>query len=289
MNVILFGGSGFLGLRLKKFLLSKKYNVFSAGRSYKNEIVLDILDPKLNLDLRLHKYKFDIAVNLIAITNVLECEVNVDKCTQINVLGSKLIAEFCKKNAVYLLNISTDMIYDKEYSTEKEPNPQNSYSISKLKAEKYLEGFNSSSLRLAFLGKSLDENKGFVDWLLNSVKNKFEIKLWDNVYSTPLSIKDTLDAILIAIELRINGIYNVGSSAQFTKYQFGIKLLDVLGISYKNIKKVNYQNQKEKVFRPLKMSMNSSKFISLTNWRQPDFSTTINNVSIEYLNEDRIF
>ena len=239
--------------------------------------------------MRLHKYKFDVAVNLIALTNVLECEVNIEKCNQINVLGSKLIAEFCKKNKVYLLNISTDMLYDKEYSNEKDPNPQNSYSISKLKAEKYLEGLHSSSLRLAFLGKSLDKNKGFVDWLLNSINNKFEIKLWDNVYSTPISIKDTLDAISIAIELRINGIYNVGSSQQFTKYQFGIKFLDALGISYKNIQKVNYQNQNEKVFRPLKMSMDSSKFISLTNWRQPDFSTTINNVSIEYLNEDRTF
>ena len=37
----------FFRLRLKNFLITKKYNVLSAGRSHKNEIQIDILDPKL--------------------------------------------------------------------------------------------------------------------------------------------------------------------------------------------------------------------------------------------------
>lgn len=288
MKIILFGGSGFLGKRLKSFLVSKGFLVLSAGRSPKNDIILDITNSSLDLNNILSKHNFEVAINLIAITNLLECENCKNTCYQVNVNGTKLISEFCNYNDIYLLNISTDMLYDKEYSIESDSNPINEYSISKFKAESYLQNLNASSLRLAFLGRSFD-NKGFVDWLLNSISQKKEIYLWQNIFSTPLSIKDTLNAILIAIELKIKGVYNVGSSQQFSKYKFSIELLKRLKISYKKIKIINYSNTMEGVFRPLFMSMNSKKFINLTNWIQPDFSTTIDNVANEYINEDWIF
>lgn len=285
MKIILFGGSGFLGKRLKSFLISKRFFVLSAGRSPQNDIVLDVLDTSLDLSNILSKYNFEVAINLIAITNILECEKFKDKCNQVNVMGTKIIAEFCNHNDIYLLNISTDMLYNKEFAVENDSNPINEYSISKFKAERYLDNLNASSLRLAFMGRSHNK-KGFVDWLLNTINSKKEIDLWNNIFSTPLSIKDTLDAIFITINLKIRGVYNVGSKQQFSKYKFSIELLNKLKISYKNINVINYINSGEEVFRPLNMSMNSTKFINLTNWSQPDFSTTIDNIANEYLNEN---
>ena len=59
MNILIFGGEGFLGRRLKNYLIEKKFNPKSAGTSIKNDIVLDI--TKLHLFKSLEKYKFDLA------------------------------------------------------------------------------------------------------------------------------------------------------------------------------------------------------------------------------------
>ena len=285
MKIIIFGGNGFLGKRLKTYLIKKNFIVQTAGKSPNNDIQLDVTES--NLIKLLKPYNFQIAINLIAITDIAFCEKNSKECFSVNVLGAKRIAEYCSEYNIYAINISTDMVYNSfRFSSENEEKPINKYGFSKLNAEKEFMKIKSASLRLAFLGKSVDREKGFVDWLINSNSSPEKINLWDNIYSTPISIKDTLEVINITLKRKLNGIFNVGCSEEFTKYNFGCNLLKKLDLSLLNIKKEEYINTSNNIKRPLGMSMNSCKFINYTGWKQPDLSTTIKNVANDYLNEN---
>ena len=57
-------------------------------------------------------------------------------------------------------------------------------------------------------------------------------------------------------------------------------------LSEDKIIRIEYDNSLTKIVRPYEMSMNSEKFINLTNWKQPDLLTTIDNVAFDYLNEN---
>tara|TARA_X000000950_G_C13894492_1_gene652258 strand:+ start:792 stop:1643 length:852 start_codon:yes stop_codon:yes gene_type:complete len=282
MNILIFGGEGFLGRRLKNYLIEKKFNPKSAGTSIKNDIVLDI--TKLHLFKSLEKYKFDLAINLVSLTNVEVCEKEKEACYLLNVIGARNISNYCGSNNIYLINISTDMVYSsKKYSKESDYAPINEYGFTKLKAENEFSKIKSASLRLAFMGRSKIVEKGFVDWLLSSINSENQICLWDNIFSTPISIKDTLDVILIFIKNRFEGVFNIGSSERFSKYEFALKFIEKMKLSEDKIIRIKYDNN---IVRPYEMSMNSGKFINLTNWKQPDLFTTINNVAFDYLNEN---
>ena len=68
MNVIILGASGFLGSHLCNFLKVKN-TVLRCGRNKKNDIILKNINQK-KISKILERYKPDIIINLINLTNV---------------------------------------------------------------------------------------------------------------------------------------------------------------------------------------------------------------------------
>ena len=91
MKILVFGGSGFLGSHLKKFFFEKKIKYLSCGRNSRNDILLKEYNEK-EISKIIINLKPDVVINLVSMTNVDECEKNLDKAKKVNTYIAKNIS-----------------------------------------------------------------------------------------------------------------------------------------------------------------------------------------------------
>ena len=118
---------------------------------------------KLNFCLEfLKKNKFDVIINLSAITDIDFCEKNKKIAKNVNFKIVKNICESIKKNKLdtFLIHLSTDQFYYKfKKNNEELKTYKNFYCKTKLLSEFECLKINSAILRTNFIGKSLKKNR----------------------------------------------------------------------------------------------------------------------------------
>ena len=282
------GSSGLLGSSLTPKLNSLKYEVIT--HSLNNQT-----DYKVNLCFKNNVFEFlkevqpDIIINLVALTNVDYCENNPDEAYNINVKVVINITDYIIQSTreIYLLQISTDQVYDNNFyhHIEEDVTIKNVYSFSKIMAEEVAKKVPSSIIRTNFFGKSHSKNKkSLTDWVYNKLQNNQTLKAFDNVYFNPLSIGTLCSIIINLIDNKYTGIYNLGSWGGFTKAEFIIYFAKSLNLSIDNI----VQTPVEKVlldgaYRPKNMLMDCKKLENKLNYKLPNIIDEIQLCAQEYL------
>lgn len=262
-NVLILGAFGRLGSSLS-VCLAKDFNVFRAGRSISSEVHMDEITPS-SLKEVLSKNDIGVIVNLIACTDISECERNPINAFMANAVIPKYIvdaANTINKN-IFILHISSDQVYSGLYMhTEDQPNPCNIYAASKLAGEIPIRSYvNSCVLRTNYFGISTAKNKNsFLDWLVNSINSSKEITIFKNVFFSPVGSNSLCNLINRVINVRLNGLYNFGSSKQISKADFAIMTAKILGAKETKFK-INDYFSNENIVRPLNMSMDSTKIL----------------------------
>lgn len=159
-NILITGGAGYKGIILTKKLLDKGYEVTIIDNfMYGYEPILHLsMHPNLNIikgDVRngikdIHKY--DVIFHLAGISGFPACASNPHSAQLINVEATKMLAEDMSPSQM-LINASTTSLYGKAgepCDENTEVNPANTYSRTKLEAEKILmDKPNTISLRFA--------------------------------------------------------------------------------------------------------------------------------------------
>ena len=86
-------------------------------------------------------------IHAAAETNVDKCETQKGHAWNVNVEGTRNVAEACAEVSVKLIHISTDYVFDGEkgyYKEEDKPNPRNPYSASKAGAELLCQAYSET-------------------------------------------------------------------------------------------------------------------------------------------------
>ena len=168
-----------------------------------------------------------------------------------------------KDRDTYLIHFSSDHVYSGigPHSEKKKIIPLNHYARTKLLSEKILnENKYCCILRTNFFGKSEIKNrKSFSDWVVYNLKNKKEIKLYKDIFFSPLSMHSLSKVLIKIISKKITGIYNLGSRAGMSKAMFGIYFKNLLNLKNINLRCVKYYKMKTKLKRPHDMRMNCKK------------------------------
>lgn len=286
-KILVLGSSGLLGAFFKKNTsLSDTYNLFwhSSSDLTANEF-FDALDEKKflkNLDL----IKPNIVINLIALTNVDLCEVDINLSykvnVNVNVILNKWIEEF--NNDCKIIYISTDHLYDgKNYSIEEDTNPVNVYALTKFLAEKVLSiNTNKAILRTNFFGKTCSAKKNsFTDWIYKAAIENQKIYLADDIVFNPVSMKTLIICIEKIIQDNLEGTFNIASQNSLSKYEFGTFFLQELNLDLSNVIKTTADKIGFKTKRPLNMSMSTKKILS-RGYLMPKIEDEIKSVALEY-------
>lgn len=263
-RIAVLGSSGLLGSRLIAHLRSKEAHVTGSHEETSVNRKVNVTDYD-SLSLFLNIFNPNIIINLVAQTNVDMCENNRELAYQLNVGSVDNIVKWIKQYSPLcrLIHISTDHVYDGNgLKKEEQINLINYYAHTKFISENVASCINATIFRTNFFGKSRSEGrKSITDWIFNALEKREEIKIFNDIFFNPVSIKTLLDVIEDACVNEYRGVYNVGSHDGLSKADFVENFSRFLGKDTSILNRVSYiSNHSLNTKRPKNMMMNVDKY-----------------------------
>lgn len=288
IKIAILGGTGLLGKPLTDFFKKNNYDVITISRNSSDaDYNIDVNNAQKLLEA-FYNFQPNLIINLVAITSVDLCESNIPLAYKVHVKLNEVLADYSIQTKTKILYISTDHFYEGNGSKELDLYPQNVYGLTKLMGENVLLRCDSVILRTNFFGYSQTQNRfSLTDIMYNNAKNGIEIKLFDDVYFSPLSIKSLCSCIMHVVEYWKNGIYNVGSKNGMSKADFVIHFLKATGFKNISFERMSIKDSHLTVNRPKDMRMNVELFENTYCYELPSLVDEIDLVAGDY-NEKKI-
>ena len=273
-KILLTGATGLLGINF--YLLNKTFKIkpliHKRFIKLKNSDKANLLNVK-KLKFIIKNFKPDIILHTAALTNIDKCEANKSLAKDLNVKVTKNLVEISKLYNLKLVFISTDHLYRKKkhyFGENENTSPVNYYAKTKKKAEDIIKKKlkNYLIIRTNFFGWGTKYRKSFSDTIIQKLKKKKTVMLFDDVYFNPVSIVFLCMIIKKLILENKRGIFNVSSNLSISKYQFGLMIAKIFNFNTKLIKPIKLTDKKitkrsnfmslsnKKLIKTLKISSN---------------------------------
>lgn len=281
-KVLILGASGLLGSQLAPILRSFDFEVTASGYSNSAEPIVncDATDFE-ELSKLIKKSDPDFVINLVALTSVDKCEVEIDLAYQLNTKVVENIAKAIQQNSakkIRIIHVSTDHIYNKPsgFSEESEVSLLNVYSLSKYAGELALHGSDSVTLRTNFFGPGrVGTRKSFWDSIEDSLSSEQPFYGFIDSFFNPLSIDQLSIEICRVLKNWVPGVYNLGASTGMSKFAFARLVASQLGLDSNLIRERRITSVPNLVPRPSNMTMNVEAYQRTFNVQLPSLESLI--------------
>jgi len=277
-KMLVIGGTSLLGYKLlsntNDFELYASYNKNLINLKNVETLKIDITNKK-NCE-KIFDLKPDIIINTAAITNVDYCEKFERNAFDVNVTGTKNIAEIAEKLGVKLIHISTDAVFSgdkKIYLEEDEPNPISVYGKTKLESEKIVSKVNDSViLRPSVLFgwipfeyvKTIDESRktmNFGLWVIDQLYKNNKMSIVNDQINTPTLADNLAENIIEIIKKDLTGIFHLSGLSCISRLDFSKKIAKTLGYSDNLISSISSEKLKQFAPRSLESCLNCDKIV----------------------------
>ncbi len=273
-RILIIGSNGMLGQRLTEFY-KKSGDVEIMTCSAEDESFIENVEYK-KVDIReksdvkniVMKFFPDVIINTAAYTNVDGAESERELAWQINVVGVKNIARIAQAIDAHVIHISSDYIFDGKngpyYETDN-ANPISYYGRTKLASENELvvSGVRNSIIRTNVLyGPAKFGRPDFVKWVVNSLREKKNIRIVTDQFGNPTFIDDLVFGIDAVIERDAEGIYNIGGKDFVTRFEFTNIIADYFNLDKSLITPILTKELHQPAPRPLKSGLLIEKAIA---------------------------
>ncbi len=230
MRALLIGSQGQLGSDLRR--------VWTGDLVALSHEELDVCDRD-QVYTTIGREAPDLVINTAAYHRVDECERNVARAFEVNVLGAKYVADAARQAGAAVMFISTDYVFDGEqgspYDEEDPARPLSVYGVSKLTGEHVVRQSNprhfvvrSSSL----FGVAGASGKGgnFVETMLRKAREEEPLRVVDDQVSSPTFTADLAAKLQELAATDRFGLYHVTNSGQASWYRFAGKIFELAGL-----------------------------------------------------------
>ena len=283
-NFLILGSNGSLGKKIIKILTSKKNCSFKTIAKKKADFNFD-LENFNKLEKIIKNNNFNYIINCAAFTNLLYCEKNFKKILKINTKLPVKLSYWSKKYNYRYVHISTDHIYISKKNIFNSENSKigwhNKYSKSKFLAEKNL--INKKKIlivRTNFIDNRFNK-KSFLYWLHECIKNKINIPLFFDMYTSTIDLKTFSNTLIKLVMTNSFGTYNIGSNQILSKKDFALKYFKKLKI-YPPHFDLQTNNNLEFLFKRGKhLGLNIQKIEKKLKIKMPNSNKVINNLFYE--------
>jgi len=222
MKVLLFGSDGQLGWELQR-TCPDTIEMVTCDYPNVDFCSAHTIEKCINATLP------DCIINAAAYTAVDKAEQETDLAYRINHDAVLEIAERCKKNNIFMVQISTDFVFNgrnfKPYKPYDTPSPESVYGKSKREGEKaVLDILNDKALliRTAWLYSSHGNN--FVKTMIHLMKERETLTVIDEQIGTPTWALGLAHAIWNSIEKKITGIFHWTDAGVASWYDFAMAI-----------------------------------------------------------------
>lgn len=290
IRILITGSSGMLGATLVK-MWSDIYDIYATDISSFRE---QPAKKFMSFDLLSNSYSElikwsepDIIVHCAAIINLEFCEKNPDIAFSVNSESVRRLIQSSKNSKIIF--ISSDAVYHDGIFMAKESDkifPENIYGKSKVLGEKCLfeDTNNHCCIRTTIIGKNINpDRKGFIEWIIDSVKKGKNIKLFQDANFTPITIWHLAKEMQFIIDNNIKGTYNISGREKISKYEFGLRLCSSLNLDVGDISKGYLMDHKSIVKRSRDQTLDSTLYASKYNRNLPTISELIHLLKEQYI------
>jgi dTDP-4-dehydrorhamnose reductase len=267
-SVFISGGSGLLAINWA-YTIRQKYTVhlnlheriIKPKGIHVSKSNLGSLNDLLN---HLEKINPVAIIHTAGLTNVEVCEANPQLAWHVNVDLSANIAKAAKILGIPFVHISTDHLYQGMHANINEleiVKPVNVYGDTKAKAEEAVLQNNEHALiiRTNFYAWGPSYRQSFSDRIINALRGKKEIILFNDVYYTPILAEALILSVHELLEKKAKGIFNVVSDDRISKFDFGITIANEFNLDRNYIKPGFFRSHSALVHRPADMSLSNNK------------------------------
>lgn len=220
------GAEGHIGTALLDLLEGVEYQLLPTDI---NEVDITKIDEVAQF---VHVNRPDVVINCAGLTDVQECENNVDEAYRVNAIGVRNVALAANEVNAKVIQISTDDVFDKEsripYNEFDNVHPRTIYGKSKEAGEKILTQLLN---RFVIIRSSWIYGIGrdFVDEVLRNVGQGKTMEVPNNQYAAPTSAKELAKVIRYFIDNEEYGLYHVVCPGSCSRYEFARTILEYSG------------------------------------------------------------
>ena len=252
-QVLILGAGGQLGSELMKLFLGAT-GVYHAGSE--GSLTIDITNFVKLEDIIL-KMRPKIIINTVALTNVDKCETEKRIANEINAEAVRHMVRAAAVSKSYLVQVSTDYVYDGAEGMYKEtaiPNPINFYGLSKLLGDWAAQSYDDSLI--VRTSGVFGHKSNFPRFALSQLKEGKEVKAVKSFYS-PIHARLLAEAILELTELRRTGVINV-SGPRISRYELALKIAEKISAPTDKIIELDEGQMKWPARRPYDSSLDNT-------------------------------
>ena len=220
------GAEGHIGTALLDLLEGVEYQLLPTDIE---EVDITKIDEVTQF---VHVNRPDVVINCAGLTDVQECENNVDEAYRVNAIGLRNVALAANEVNAKVIQISTDDVFDKEsrvpYNEFDNVHPRTIYGKSKEAGEKILTQLLN---RFVIIRSSWIYGIGrdFVDEVLRNVGQGKTMEVPNNQYAAPTSAKELAKVIRYFIDNEEYGLYHVVCPGSCSRYEFARTILEYSG------------------------------------------------------------
>ncbi len=182
-----------------------------------------------------------IIINTAAMTNVDACEIEREKCWNLNVHAVQHLVDAGRRHGAKVIQLSTDYVFDGEagpYTELDRPHPISYYGRSKHASEnlvlgKHPDGTIVRTVVLFGHGRSL--RPSFVSWLVKTLREGKEVKIVTDQISNVTLVDDLALGIKRIISLNKTGIWNIAGRQILSRHDFALQIADAYSLPVEGI------------------------------------------------------
>ena len=286
MRVLITGSNGLLGQKLVGLLASQPDcdliatsrgpNRMPNNQGYRY-VSLDITDPGAVRKI-LAETRPGAIINTAAMTNVDQCEDEKTKCLKLNVEAVSSLVEGALHHNSFLLQLSTDFIFDGlagPYDEEAAANPISFYGESKLRAENLVR---DSSLSWAIVRTVLVygvthkmSRSNLVLWVKRCLENEEPIQVVNDQWRSPTLSEDLAQGCRLILNKLAQGIYNISGKDVLTPYEMAVRTARFFGLDSSFITETDSTHFTQPAKRPAKTGFIITKAQNQLNYNPRTF------------------
>jgi dTDP-4-dehydrorhamnose reductase len=228
-TLLITGGSGYLGRHLTARAV-KDFKVYTTYSSHPDQIkagqplALNLADREAVLGLIT-----DLSPQAIIHTAAINPGGNDQQMMQVNVEGSRYVAEGAVAVGARLVHVSSDVVHDGRhapYADDAPPSPLHLYGRSKAAAEIAVAEIDpKATIVRTSLIYGLEEMDRGTEGFVKRLEAGQPLILFNDVVRQPIWVESLVEALLKLAELDFAGFLNVAGRQALTREEFGRRML----------------------------------------------------------------
>ncbi|MGO8920310.1 MAG: sugar nucleotide-binding protein [Stellaceae bacterium] len=291
-DILVIGGSGYIGTRLYQKLGPKRAIATYARRPFPGGVHFDSASMRLADTLLTGDHAFKSAVLLQGITNLDYCARHPDEAAAANVAAITRVIDDLVDAGVKPIFISSDGVFDGSGGLRAESDkalPMLVYGRQKLAVETYLAALRSewAALRLTkVVSACLDRRNLLYDLLFRISQGEVIRAAFDQIL-TPVDLEDVIDAINYSTKPDFSGLYHVAGSQALSRTELVTMLLSFTDTVFRESARVEVCSLDDFVFlerRPKNCSLSNRKFAAATGHAFRSLESVCSRICDEYFN-----